>query len=85
MFDLTDVHYVKRISIGSSTPGEVISEQDIQKAVDLLNRCLSDTPKGTILGMEKSFKLITVGENHAVIQWMVYHIGFPRKPYWLED
>lgn len=85
MFDLTDVHYVKRVSIGSSNPEVIISEEEIQQAVNLLNQCLSGTPKGTILGMEKSFKLLTIGENHAVIQWMVYHIGFPRKPHWLED
>lgn len=85
MFDLTDVHYVKRISIGSSNPEVAISEEEIQDAINLLNQCLSGTPKGTILGMEKSFKLLTIGENHAVIQWMVYHVGFPRKPHWLND
>jgi hypothetical protein len=84
MFDLTDVGYVKRITIGSENPEKMRTEAEIQQAVDLLNRCLSDTPKGTILGVEKNFSILNVGEHQVVLQCMVYHIGFARKPYWLE-
>jgi hypothetical protein len=84
MFDLTDVGYVKRITIGSENPEKMRTEAEIQQAVDLLNRCLSDTPKGTIIGVEKNFSILNVGEHQVVLQCMVYHIGFARKPYWLE-
>ena len=85
MFDLTDVHYVKRIAVGTSNPNLMLSEEEIQKAVDLLNRCLTGPPKGTIVGIEKSFKVLSIGEHQAVLQWLVYHVGFPRKPAWLDD
>ena len=84
MFDLTDVGYVKRITIGSENPEKMRTEAEIQQAVDLLNRCLSESPKGTILGMEKNFSLLHIGEHQVVLQSMVYHVGFARKPYWLD-
>ncbi len=85
MFDLSDIHYVKRITIGTSNPGHIISDEEIQKAMDLLNKCLTGPPKGTILGIEKSFKILTIGEHQAVLQWLVYHVGFSRKPVWIDD
>lgn len=84
MFDLSDVHYVKRITVGTNNPGLMLSEEDIQNAMELLNRCLTDSPKGTIVGIEKSFRVINIGEHQAVLQWLVYHVGFARKPAWLD-
>jgi hypothetical protein len=84
MFDLTDVRYVKRIIVGNDNPEHMRSEAEIQKAADLLNRCLTDTPKGTIIGTEKNFMLLNIGEHQVVLQSLVYHVGFPRKPFWLE-
>ena len=85
MFDLTDVRYVKRIAVGTSDPSQVLSEQDIRESMDLLNRCLTGVPAGKIIGIEKSFKILNVGEHQAVLQWLVYHVGFARKPAWLDD
>lgn len=85
MFDLTDVKYVKRITIGTSNPNKILSEDEVQMAVNLLNKCLNESPKGTIIGIEKSFKILNIGEHQAVLQWLVYHVGFPRKPHWLKD
>ncbi|NOR26519.1 MAG: hypothetical protein GQ542_19440 [Desulforhopalus sp.] len=85
MFDLTDVHFVKRITIGTSDPSKILSEEEVQQTMDLLNKCLNGPPKGTIVGIEKSFKILNIGEHQAVLQWLVYHVGFPRKPAWLED
>ena len=84
MFDLADVKYVKRITIGTSDSDNVLTEQEIQKAMDLLNTCLAGPPKGTIIGIEKSLRILSIGEHQAVIQWLVYHVGFARKPVWLE-
>ncbi len=84
MFDLTDVGFVKRIVVGSDDPERLRSEAEIQAAVDLLNRCLSGSPKGTIIGVEKTFSILSIGEHQVVLQCMIYHVGFPRKPYWLE-
>ena len=85
MFDLADVRYIKRLVVGSNDPERMKTEDEIQQAVALLNRCLTDTPKGTIIGTEKNFALLNVGEHQVVLQYVVYHIGFPRKPYWIAD
>ncbi len=85
MIDISDVGYIKRIVIGSNNPANLESETQIAEAMELLNRCLTEVPKGKILGIEKSFSILQVGEHNVVLQWMTYHIGFPRRPYWLED
>lgn len=85
MVDLSNVRFVKRISVGTSNPGHVLAEEEIQQAVNLLNRCLSGPPGGAIIGIEKSFKVLTIGEHQALLQWIVYHVGFPRKPIWLDE
>ncbi len=85
MFDLSEVRYVKRISIGTSDPSKMLSEEEVQNSMDLLNKCLTGPPKGTLIGIEKSFKILNIGEHQAVLQWLVYHVGFPRKPVWLDE
>jgi hypothetical protein len=85
MFDLTEVGFVKRIVVGSKDPESLSSENEIQAAVDLLNRCLTELPKGRILGTEKTFSLLNIGEHQVVLQSMIYHIGFIRRPQWLRE
>jgi len=85
MFDVTDIHYVKRITVGTSNPSQIVSEEEIEKAMELLNKCLTGPPAGSIISIEKSFKILNIGEHQAVLQWIVYHVGFARKPVWLND
>ncbi|MDR3641575.1 MAG: hypothetical protein P4L39_09670 [Humidesulfovibrio sp.] len=85
MFDLTEVKYVKRITVGSDNPSRMCTADEIEAATALLNKCLSDTPKGFLMAIEKSFAVLQMGEHQVVLQWIVYHVGFPRKPIWLED
>ena len=85
MIDISDVGFVKRIVVGSNNPASLESEERINTAMALLNRCLTESPKGKLIGIEKSFSILQVGEHNVVLQWMTYHIGFPRRPYWLED
>lgn len=84
MFDLTAVRFVKRIVVGTDDPTRMRDNTEVEEAVALLNRCLSGTPQGTILGVEKSFAILNVGEHQVVLQWMTYHVGFARKPTWIE-
>lgn len=84
MFDLTDVAFVKRVTVGSRDPESLRTEDEVTAAADLLNRCLSDIPKGKILGIEKSFTLLNIGEHQVVLQWITYHVGFPRRPAWID-
>ncbi|WP_063572702.1 MULTISPECIES: hypothetical protein [Luteibacter] len=83
MFDLTEVKFVKRIVVGTDDPNQMRSEQQVAEANDMLNRCFNESPKGCIIGMEKSFKVLQIGEHQVVLQWICYHVGFPRKPAWL--
>jgi hypothetical protein len=84
VFDLTDVCFVKRIVVGSHDPQNMLGQQEIQDAIDTLNRCLSDLPRGRVLGIEKTFSILNIGEHQVVLQAMIYHVGFPRKPVWLQ-
>jgi hypothetical protein len=85
MLDLTEVRYVKRITVGSDNPGRMRTPEEIEAAAALLNKCLTGVPKGSIIATEKSFAVLQMGEHQVVIQWIVYHVGFPRKPIWLDD
>lgn len=84
-FDLTEVRFVKRITIGTSDPRALREEGYMQQQTALLNKALSENPKGHIIGQEKNFSIIRIGEQQVVIQSIVYHIGFKRKPMWLND
>ncbi|MFC5740928.1 hypothetical protein [Dyella tabacisoli] len=83
MFDLTEVKFIKRIVVGNDNPNQLRSEAQIEEARELLNRCLSESPKGSIVGIEKGFTILQLGEHQVVLQWLCYHVGFPRKPAWL--
>jgi len=83
-FDLTDIQFVKRITIGTSDPRVLRDENYIEQQTEILNRCLGERPKGHIIGQEKNFTLLRLGEQQVVIQSIVYHIGFKRKPAWLQ-
>ncbi len=85
MFDLTEVKFVKRITVGNDDPARMRTREEIEAAAVLLNRCLTEAPKGSIMAIEKSFAVLQMGEHQVVLQWIVYHVGFPRKPIWLEE
>ncbi len=84
-FDMTNIRYVKRVIIGTSDPRKLQDDDFIEKQAEFLNRCLNDTPRGVIIGQEKNFNLIRLGEQQVVLQNIVYHIGFARKPLWIES
>lgn len=83
--NLNEATFTKRITIGTTNPAEMQSNEQIEKATALLNRCLNEPPKGHIIGTEKSFTVLQMGEHQVVLQWTVYHVGFKRKPLWLEQ
>ncbi|KPC52580.1 hypothetical protein [Amantichitinum ursilacus] len=85
MLDLTEVRFVKRIVVGSDNPARIRTRDEVAEAETLLNRCLTDSPRGSILAVEKSFTVLQVNEHQVVLQWLVYHVGFSRRPVWLVD
>ena len=85
MLDLTEVRFVKRITVGNDNPERMRTHEEIEAAVALLNRCLSGTPKGSIMALEKNFAILQIAEHQVVLQWIVYQVGFPRKPAWIDE
>lgn len=82
-FDLTEVQYVKRVVVGNCDPEHMLTEEELEKQQAFLNRCLSDTPRGRIIGQEVNFYLLNIGQHQVIVQYVCYHIGFARKPFWM--
>ncbi len=79
---LPDFHYVKLVPIGSVNPNAPLSDQDKEAQVELLNRCLNDYPRGTIIAKDISIGRYQVGEHELTMEKVTYHVGFTRKPAW---
>lgn len=47
---LYDVQYVYRLVVGNDNPERQPDEEKYKKQIQQLNRCLSETPKGRIIG-----------------------------------
>lgn len=83
--ELAEVGFIERIVVGNNDPRHMRSEEEIRLQMERVNRCLSGTPRGRIVGMEKSFTLHTIGDQQFVLQYVVYHLGFVRKPLYLDE
>lgn len=84
-FQLTNIRYVQRILVGNDDPQNMRGEEALREQLNLLNRCLTSTPRGYILSIEKNDSVHTVGEHQVVLQPVVYHVGFERKPLYLDE
>lgn len=71
--------------MGSTDPSRMKTDEEIQAQMDKVNECLKRSPKGKIIGIEKSFGVFMIGEHQVVLQWLTYHIGFQRQPMWLKE
>lgn len=83
--ELSDMHYIKLVPIGSINPNHPLSDQEKEKQVELLNRCLNDYPKGIIIGKDIGIGRYQVGEHELTMERITYHVGFTRKPAWETD
>lgn len=82
---LTDIHYIKLVTIGSVNPNTPLSDQSREAQAALLNRCLNDYPKGIIIGRDITVGKYLIGEHELTMEKVTYHVGFPRKPAWEEE
>lgn len=80
--ELSDFGYIKLVTIGSINPNHPLSDQDKERQVELLNRCLNDYPKGTIIAKDIGIGRYQVGEHELTMERITYHVGFARKPSW---
>lgn len=81
---LSDIGYVKLVTVGSVNPNNPLSDQSREEQVKLLNRCLNDYPKGIIIGKDITVGKYLIGEHELTMEKITYHVGFKRKPTWEE-
>ncbi len=79
---LTDIQYIKLVTVGSINPNNPLSEQSREEQAAILNRCLNDYPKGIIIGKDITIGRYMVGEHELTMEKVTYHVGFTRKPPW---
>jgi hypothetical protein len=84
-FDIAEMRFIKRVVIGNTDPTNMKDESAIQKQMNYLNRCLQENPKGQIVGKEKGFHLVRIGEHQIALEYVAYHVGFKRKPIWMDE
>lgn len=82
-FELDQVRFIKKVVVGSIDPQQILSSEEQEQQLALLNQCLSEYPKGRIIGRDVSIASYQLGEHKVTLQRTSYHIGFIRKPYWI--
>lgn len=82
---LDDVRFVKRINIGSINPNNPVNEEQQDAQIAYLNKCLTDFPKGRIIGKDIAVGVYQMGEHQLTLQRVTYHVGFNRKPFWMDE
>lgn len=83
--ELLEIRYVKMVTIGSVNPNNPLSEESRRAQMRLLNRCLSDYPRGVIIGKDIAIGRYMIGEHELTMEKITYHVGFSRRPAWEED
>ena len=79
---LSDYRFIVRFVVGNHDAEKLPDEQVIATEMNQVNEALSHG--GKIIAMEKNFYLLNIGEHQVVSQYIVYHVAFERKPYWLK-
>ena len=79
---ISDIHYVKLVPIGSCNPNNPISDSEREEQLDILNRCLDDYPRGTIIGKDVTIGKYKIGEHEVTMEKVTSHVGFERRPVW---
>lgn len=82
--DVSEVRYIKAVPIGSVNPNALLTDEAREAQTELLNRCLNDYPKGIIIGKDITIGRYMLGEHELTMQKTTYHVGFIRKPIWMD-
>ena len=83
--DVSEFKFIKAVTVGSINPNVLITDEGREQQMDLLNKCLNEFPKGVIIGKDIAIGRYMLGEHELTLQRTVYHVGFVRKPAWLEE
>jgi len=76
-FEVPDIKWVERYVVGTTHPKKPLTQKEIQKQLDMVNRALR---YGKIVAIEQNFTDLTNGEKDIVTQYTVYHVGFKHRP-----
>ena len=79
---MSDIKYIKLVTVGSVNPNNPLSDESRAAQVELLNKCLNDYPKGVIIGKDITIGRYMIGEHELNMEKITYHVGFERKPAW---
>ena len=83
--DLSEIRYVKLVTVGSVNPNNPLSDESRQAQAELLNRYLNDYPKGRIIGKDITIGRYMIGEHELTMEKVTYHVGFERRPSWEDE
>ena len=81
---LDEITFIQRAVVGPVQADRIPSQDEINAQMDFVNRCLSEG-RGQLVGSEKGLIIIHSGDQQLVVQHTVYHIGFKRKPMWVDE
>lgn len=81
-YSVSDFKFVARYAVGNTDAEKLPDETETAKQTERLNAALSRG--GRIIAQEKNFYILNIGEHQVVSQYVVYHVGFERKPYWYD-
>jgi len=83
---IAEIRYIKKVTIGTVQPKCALYRRYGGKiSWRCFNKCLSQHPKGIIIGKDISIGSFKLGEHELNMQSTTYHVGFARKPYWLDE
>jgi thioredoxin reductase len=69
--------WVERYMVGISHPSRILTQQEIDKQMEEVNRALQI---GHLIAVEQNFTIITDDDKEVITQYVVYHIGFRHRP-----
>lgn len=69
--------WVERYTVGMSHPDRYLTQDEIDKQMDVVNRALR---YGRIVSVEQNFTIMSLGKKDIVTQYTVYHVGFKQRP-----
>jgi hypothetical protein len=84
-FDKSKIRYVKTVTVGSINPNAAFSDTERDRQVELLNRCLSGSPRGYIIGEDKTAANYNAGGHRIIMEKTTYHVGFTRMPLMFDE
>jgi hypothetical protein len=80
-FDIPQVKWVERFKVGLQQPIPGLSAKKVNQMAEKEAKALNDALRyGMILGVERNFTDIQIGGRKVLTGYLVYHVGFRRRP-----